>query len=66
MERHEQPYTICHSIHPRRGGEYGRVSGSMDRTDYLNDRMLMLPLYYGMSSDDVLFVVENIRDFYRA
>ncbi len=46
------------------GKSYGRVSGKMDQTDQLSDRLIRLPLYYGMSDADVHLVVRRIRDFY--
>jgi dTDP-4-amino-4,6-dideoxygalactose transaminase len=46
------------------GKRYGRVSGSMRLTDDLSDRLLRLPLYYGMSHDDVYAVVDCIKDFF--
>lgn len=48
------------------GKKYGRVSGKMDRTEDLSDRLLRLPLYYEMESSQVKVVVNSIRDFYKA
>jgi len=47
------------------GKKYGRVSGSMRRTDDLSDRILRLPLYYGMSEENVHHVVGEIREFFQ-
>ncbi len=46
------------------GRKFGRVSGRMSRTDDLSDRLLRLPLYFGMETGDVLSVAECVRDFY--
>ena len=47
------------------GKKYGRVSGSMRQTDDLSDRILRLPLYYGMSEENVHHVADEIREFFQ-
>lgn len=47
------------------GKKYGRVSGSMRQTDDLSDRILRLPLYYGMSEENVHHVAGEIREFFQ-
>lgn len=47
------------------GKKYGRVSGSMRQTNDLSDKLLRLPLYYGMSEEDVHHVVGQIREFFQ-
>jgi dTDP-4-amino-4,6-dideoxygalactose transaminase len=48
------------------GKKYGRVSGCMDMTDELSDRLLRLPLYYGMSDDEVCRVADEVIRFFKA
>jgi dTDP-4-amino-4,6-dideoxygalactose transaminase len=37
------------------GVRYGRVHGSMEVTDDMSERLLRLPLWVGMTSDDVVY-----------
>jgi len=46
------------------GKRFGRVSGSMDITSAMSDRLLRLPLYYEMSEKDVHRVAACIKEFY--
>jgi dTDP-4-amino-4,6-dideoxygalactose transaminase len=46
------------------GRKYGRVSGSMQVTDELNERLLRLPLHYEMDDADVARISAAIRDFF--
>jgi dTDP-4-amino-4,6-dideoxygalactose transaminase len=46
------------------GRRYGRVSGSMQVTDDLSERLLRLPLYYEMSDEDVMRVTQTIIAFF--
>jgi dTDP-4-amino-4,6-dideoxygalactose transaminase len=46
------------------GRKYGRVSGTMEVTDTLSQRVLRLPLYFGMTGEDQLDVVATMREFY--
>lgn len=46
------------------GSKYGRVSGSMAVTDEVSDRLLRLPLFYEMTSEDVDQVAEAVTEFY--
>lgn len=46
------------------GRKYGRVSGSMQMTDELNERLLRLPLHYEMDDADVARISAAIRNFF--
>ena len=46
------------------GIKYGRVSGSMQCTTDLSNRLLRLPMYYEMTDDEVNQVVELLKRFY--
>lgn len=46
------------------GRKYGRVSGGMQVTDDLNERLLRLPLHYEMDDADVARISAAIRDFF--
>ncbi|MDO4501619.1 MAG: dTDP-4-amino-4,6-dideoxygalactose transaminase [Coriobacteriia bacterium] len=46
------------------GLQFGVVRGGMDVTDRESDRLVRLPLYYGMTDDDRAAVVQVVRDFY--
>lgn len=47
------------------GRKYGRVSGGMKQTESLSDRLVRLPLYYGMKDDEVYLVTEHISNFFK-
>lgn len=47
------------------GRRLGRAAGSMDNTDLVSDTLVRLPLYYGMSDEDLDRVVGAVWDFYR-
>jgi dTDP-4-amino-4,6-dideoxygalactose transaminase len=42
------------------GRRFGRVAGPMDVTDAAADQLLRLPLWFGMSDDDVARVVQGV------
>lgn len=46
------------------GKKYGRFSGVDRYTTKESERLLRLPLYYGIKQEDVLYVVEMIKKFY--
>jgi len=48
------------------GRKYGRVSGSMQVTDDLNERLLRLPLHYEMDDADVARICASIGQFFAA
>ena len=48
------------------GRKYGRVSGSMQVTDELNERLLRLPLHYEMNDADVTRICAAIAHFFAA
>ena len=47
------------------GEQYGRFHGEDKYTTKESERLLRLPLYYGLSWKDLHYVVEIIRKFYR-
>ena len=47
------------------GKLYGRTYGKLDITDMVSDGLLRLPIYYGMTEDDVRMVTDRIGDFYK-
>ena len=47
------------------GIKYGRISGDMTVTDDLSSRILRLPLYYGMTGDEIEKVVETLINYYQ-
>jgi dTDP-4-amino-4,6-dideoxygalactose transaminase len=52
-------------LHSSPGGRrFGRVRGDMSVTDSISDRLLRLPLYYGMSDEDVGRVASAVSGFY--
>ena len=46
------------------GLKFGRFSGEDIYTTKESDRLLRLPLYYGISEEDVKFVANKIKEFY--
>jgi dTDP-4-amino-4,6-dideoxygalactose transaminase len=48
------------------GRKYGRVSGGMQVTDELNERLLRLPLHYEMIDADVVRICAAITQFFAA
>ncbi len=46
------------------GKKFGRFSGNDTYTTRESERLLRLPMYYGLTDDDVEEVCEKIRDFY--
>lgn len=60
-------YAVFHYIplHSSPAGlKYGRFAGELTNTIELSDRVLRLPLYYGMEEKQVCKVVDLISDFY--
>jgi len=46
------------------GEKYGRVSGGMEITCDLSDRLIRLPIYYEMRDEDIIHIVESVRSFF--
>lgn len=60
-------YSVSHYVplHSSPGGmRWGRASGSFPVTDDLSERLLRLPLYYGISDAEVDAVIDAVRGFY--
>ena len=55
-------YVPLHSA--RAGREYGRFFGEDRYTTKESQRLLRLPMYYGLTEDDVSYVTEEIRSFF--
>ena len=47
------------------GLKYGRFSGIDEYTTKESERLLRLPMYYGLTKDDLVFVVKKIEDYYK-
>ncbi|MBI4964440.1 MAG: dTDP-4-amino-4,6-dideoxygalactose transaminase [Desulfomonile tiedjei] len=59
--------TVFHYVplHSSPGGiKYGRTAGTMNVTEDVSARVLRLPLYYGMTDDEVETVAKTLADFY--
>ncbi|GAB2554402.1 dTDP-4-amino-4,6-dideoxygalactose transaminase [Gracilibacillus alcaliphilus] len=59
--------TVTHYVplhNSQAGKKYGTFYGEDRYTTSGSDRLLRLPLYYGMSKRDVAYVVESIQQFY--
>ncbi len=46
------------------GKIYGRTSGGMQVTNDVSSRLVRLPLYYGITDDDIQKVVTKLKEFY--
>jgi dTDP-4-amino-4,6-dideoxygalactose transaminase len=46
------------------GQKYGQVCGAMNITDNISERLLRLPLFYGMLDEDIIKVVQAMNSFY--
>ncbi len=47
------------------GLKYGRFHGEDVYTTKESNRLVRLPMYYGLSEDDIEYVADKIREFYR-
>ena len=56
-------YVPLHSA--KAGSLYGHFHGEDRYTTRESERLLRLPMYYGLSAEDVSYVTEQIRGFYR-
>lgn len=55
-------YVPLHSS--KAGKKYGRVSGDMNVTDDISQRLIRLPLYYGLKEEEVGRVIQVVRAFF--
>ena len=47
------------------GKKYGRFAGEDKYTTKESERLARLPMYYGLSIDDVMMVCDRIKEFYK-
>ena len=47
------------------GIKYGRFNGEDKYTTKESERLLRLPMYYGLKDEEVLKVCEKIKEFYK-
>lgn len=47
------------------GKKYGVFSGEDKFTTKESERLLRLPLYYKLKKDDIYYVVDSIKEFYK-
>jgi len=47
------------------GRRFCRVDGVMSVTEDISERLVRLPVYYGMTSGDVEYVAKSVKQFYR-
>ena len=45
------------------GKKYGRTHGSMEKTDSFSNRLVRLPLWAGMTEEQIDFVVSSVKSF---
>lgn len=46
------------------GQDFGRFNGEDKYTTKESERLLRLPMYYGLSSEEVAFICEKVKEFY--
>ncbi len=52
-------------LHSSPGGrKFGRASGSFTVTDDIADRLLRLPIYFGITDAEVDSVIDAVKGFY--
>ena len=51
--------------HRKAGRKFGRAAGPMTVTDDISDRLLRLPLHYGLTAAQVAEITAAISDFFR-
>ena len=56
-------YVPLHSS--KAGLKFAKVSGSMEVTEDVSQRLIRLPLYYGIKESDVSRVTQAIREFFK-
>lgn len=56
-------YVPLHSA--KAGLKYGRFHGEDKHTTNVSERLLRLPMYYGITDDDVQKVTDKVKEFYR-
>ena len=47
------------------GHKFGRFNGEDKYTTMESERLVRLPLYYGIKDDEVNFIIEKIKEFYK-
>ena len=47
------------------GIKFGRFHGEDDNTTKESERLLRLPLYYGLKAEEVSYICEKVREFYQ-
>ena len=53
-------------LHSAPAGErFGRFAGEDKFTTKESERLLRLPLYYGLKEDQTEYIIEKVKEFYR-
>ena len=55
-------YVPLHSS--QAGRKFGRFQGEDVYTTKESERLVRLPLYYGMKEHDVVYIIEKVKEFY--
>lgn len=56
-------YVPLHSA--KAGLKYGRFHGEDRYTTDISNRLLRLPMYYGMKQDDINYICDKVQEFYK-
>jgi dTDP-4-amino-4,6-dideoxygalactose transaminase len=65
--KENEVYAVFHYIplhNSPAGQKYGRFSGEDRYTTKESERLLRLPMYYGLTEDDVAYICEKVKKFY--
>ena len=60
-------YSVFHYIplHSALAGlKFGRFDGTDNHTTVESERLIRLPMYYGLDKDDITFVISTINKFF--
>ena len=47
------------------GIKYGRIGGDLSKTESISDRLVRLPLWMGISEEEILRSVDALEDIFR-
>lgn len=52
-------------LHSAPAGKFGRFNGEDKYTTRESERLMRLPMYYGLKDEEVQYIISKVKEFYK-